>query len=184
MRASEPVFVDLAPEMKERLEKFRQEHQGEELGNVATRLLLEDDNVKIWEMVLEPGEHSDLHRHDHDYYMVIMSGDHVAGIPPVGDATEPFVGAVPAAGNTVFWPKDTTPAVVVPFRGVDGAGPARALADLPYPEKLGLVAEARTEAGAEFHEVAARSLNLSRLRAGTRDELDRLAEALDVATED
>ena len=34
----------------------------EQYGNVATRLLLENERVKIWEMLLEPGESSDLHQ--------------------------------------------------------------------------------------------------------------------------
>src|SRR4029077_20339225 len=33
------------------------------LGNVATRLLLENERVRIWEMDLAPGTRSDTHRH-------------------------------------------------------------------------------------------------------------------------
>ena len=39
--------MTLTPEISQRLEKFREEHKGEELGNVGTKLLLEDDRLKI-----------------------------------------------------------------------------------------------------------------------------------------
>ena len=71
-------------------------------------MLFEDDNVRIWEMKLEPGEWSDLHHHEHDYYLVVFSGDRVAGVPPKGNPMEPFVGLIPEKGNTVPVPKGGT----------------------------------------------------------------------------
>lgn len=105
MRHTPPEFVDLTPEMRERLEKFRTEHANDPLGKVANHVLYEDDDVRVWEMVLQPGEHSDLHQHHHDYILVIDSGDLVAGVPPKGSPMDPFVGKVPEAGNTVRVPK-------------------------------------------------------------------------------
>ena len=102
---SEPEYAEMTPELRERIEKFRGEHADDELGGVGSRVLFEDDKVRIWDMKLEPGEHSDLHHHQHDYYLIIQSGDLVAGIPPKG---EPFVGKVPAEGNTVVVPKGGT----------------------------------------------------------------------------
>jgi hypothetical protein len=108
MRHTPPDIIAPSPELRERLEKFRQEHAGDSLGGVGTQVLFEDENVKIWELKLEPGEHSDLHRHDHDYYLVIDSGDLVAGIPPKESGIEPFVGRIPPQGNTVRVPKGMT----------------------------------------------------------------------------
>jgi hypothetical protein len=51
------------------------------LGDIATRLLLENDRVKIWEMDLAPGEESDIHEHTMDYMLVIIEGDRIAGVP-------------------------------------------------------------------------------------------------------
>ena len=48
------------------------------LGNVATRLVLENDRVRIWEMDLAPGERSATHRHDCDYVLVQLEGDRIA----------------------------------------------------------------------------------------------------------
>ena len=52
--------------------------------NVGTRLLLENDRVKIWEMLLEPGESSDLHQHTLDYVLCILEGTSIDADPPDG----------------------------------------------------------------------------------------------------
>ncbi len=108
MRHTEPDYGEITPELRERLEKFRNEHAGDPIGNVANTLLYEDDDVRIWEMKLAPGEHSDLHHHEHDYFLVIDSGDLVAGIPPKDSPMDFFVGKVPPQGNTVRVPKGGT----------------------------------------------------------------------------
>jgi hypothetical protein len=48
------------------------------LGNVATRLLMENDRVRIWEMDLAPGAESDTHHHALDYVLVQLDGDRIA----------------------------------------------------------------------------------------------------------
>lgn len=108
MRFTEPEYAEVTPELRERFERFREEHGNDPLGNVGTQLLFEDDHVRIWEMTLEPGEWSDLHHHEHDYYLAIDSGDLVAGIPPKGSEMDFFIGKVPAQGNTVPVPKGGT----------------------------------------------------------------------------
>lgn len=105
MIATPPEFAKLTPEMKARLDRFRDEHAGDKLGKVAGRILLEDEKIRIWEMILEPGQASDLHEHTLDYYLVIMDGDEVAGVTPKGSPVDSFVGLVPKEGNTVAIPK-------------------------------------------------------------------------------
>ena len=105
MRHTPPELMDLTPGMQARLDAFAEEHDGEPLGDVADYVLYEDDRLRIWEMTLEPGEHSALHRHELDYYLVIMTGDLVAGVSPKGSAVPSFVGIVPPTGNTVAIPK-------------------------------------------------------------------------------
>jgi hypothetical protein len=51
------------------------------LGNVATRLLYENERVRIWEMDLAPGARSATHRHDLDYLLVQIEGDRIAAEP-------------------------------------------------------------------------------------------------------
>ena len=67
--------MTMTPELMDRLVKFRDEHEGEALGGVGTKLLFEDDRVRIWEMRLAPGEASDLHHHADDYYLAMLQGD-------------------------------------------------------------------------------------------------------------
>src|SRR5262249_30337342 len=57
------------------------ETPGRILGKVATRLLLENERVRIWEMDLAPGERSDTHRHEVDYLLVQIEGDRIAAVP-------------------------------------------------------------------------------------------------------
>lgn len=108
MKFSEPEYAEITPALRERLEKFREEHADDELGGVGDRVLFEDENVRIWELKLEPGESSDLHHHEHDYYLIIMKGDLVAGVMPKGGPMDFFVGKIPPGGNTVPVPKGNT----------------------------------------------------------------------------
>jgi mannose-6-phosphate isomerase-like protein (cupin superfamily) len=50
--------------------------------HVGTRLLMENERVKIWEMVLDPGEASPLHRHVRDYVLCIVEGESIDADPP------------------------------------------------------------------------------------------------------
>ncbi len=108
MKYSEPQYAEITPEMKERLDRFRDEHENDPKGGVGSQILFEDERVRIWELILEPGEASDLHTHEHDYYLAIWSGDLVAGVCPKGSPVESFVGIVPPQGNTVPVPKGNT----------------------------------------------------------------------------
>ena len=47
------------------------------LGNVANKLLFENELVRVWEMNLAPGERSDRHRHDLPYLLCVLAGSRV-----------------------------------------------------------------------------------------------------------
>jgi quercetin dioxygenase-like cupin family protein len=47
------------------------------LGNVANKLLFENELVRVWEMNLAPGERSDLHRHELPYLLCVLEGSRV-----------------------------------------------------------------------------------------------------------
>jgi hypothetical protein len=47
------------------------------LGDVANRLLFENERVKVWQMDLAPGESSDFHEHMLPYVLCIEEGDTV-----------------------------------------------------------------------------------------------------------
>ena len=96
---------ELDPAIREQLERFREAHQDDAVGDVAHRLLFEDERVKIWDMRLAPGEGSPLHRHEHDYYLVMQEGDMIAGISPESEETPPFAMSLPPGGATVGIPR-------------------------------------------------------------------------------
>jgi len=78
--------------------------QAPELGNVATRLLFENERVKVWEMLLEPGESSDLHRHGLDYVLCILEGTSIDADRPDGTSDRFPV----RPGQAVFVPRGGT----------------------------------------------------------------------------
>lgn len=52
--------------------------------NVGTKLLFENDRVRVWEMRLAPGESSEFHAHDSDYLFVNMAVAQVTLYPKDG----------------------------------------------------------------------------------------------------
>ncbi len=48
------------------------------MGSIATRVIWEDDEVRIWDQVLGPHEVLQPHRHGNDYYLVDVKGDGAA----------------------------------------------------------------------------------------------------------
>ena len=54
------------------------------LAEVGTKLLFENERVRIWEFHLAPGEDSPAHRHDLDYVLVQIHGDRMAVVPEPG----------------------------------------------------------------------------------------------------
>ena len=57
-----------------------EETSGRVLGDVGSRLLLENERVRVWELCLQPGEESDLHEHTLDYVLIQVAGDRIAGV--------------------------------------------------------------------------------------------------------
>ena len=79
-------------------------------GDVGTTLLFENERVRVWELLLEPGQRSDLHHHESDYVMVQIAGDLVAA-EFEADSADGFGGATfpdrtitgPVRSGTVVW---------------------------------------------------------------------------------
>ena len=66
------------------------------LGQVGTRVLLDNDRVRIWELDLGPGESSDWHHHVLDYITVGLTNSEMRREMEdgTGDSTNPTVGEV------------------------------------------------------------------------------------------
>ena len=50
-------------------------------GDIGTKVVYEDDTVRVWRLRLAPGEESPIHRHTLDHLLVQVSGDRIAVIP-------------------------------------------------------------------------------------------------------
>jgi len=57
--------------------KFPSMAADEPLGGVGTRLVFENERVKVWELFLEPGEGSARHEHTLDYLFCVLEGESV-----------------------------------------------------------------------------------------------------------
>lgn len=94
-----------------------------ELGDVGTRVVFEDDRVRVWKVRLAPGEQGPVHRHDLDHLLVQVAGDRIAVVPEP-DSQGPFRDYLEA---------DVVPGAVVHVtRG--GVESARNVGALPYLE--------------------------------------------------
>ena len=50
-----------------------------DVEKVGSKLLFENERVRVWELRLEPGQLEALHEHKLDYVMIQIDGDKVAG---------------------------------------------------------------------------------------------------------
>jgi hypothetical protein len=74
------------------------------LGDVATRVLFENERVRIWELDLAPGQRSATHRHALDYVIVQIAGDRIAAMPEpdTAGAFRDYIEADVAPGKARF----------------------------------------------------------------------------------
>ena len=74
------------------------------LGDIGSRLLFEDDEIRIWELRLAPGEVSSPHRHTCDYVIVDVAGDKIAAKSVPGYPSEygDYIEAAVKRGQATF----------------------------------------------------------------------------------
>jgi hypothetical protein len=54
------------------------------LGPIATRVLYEDERIRVWDQVIEPGASTGPHRHDLRYALVTVDGGSLEVTPVPG----------------------------------------------------------------------------------------------------
>src|SRR5260370_2410007 len=64
--------------------------QASEYGPVATRMIFDNDDVRVWEMDLAPGAVCGLHHYTMDYVLFILSGANVGAQAPGKSKMMPF----------------------------------------------------------------------------------------------
>lgn len=68
------------------------------LGPVGQEIVFENDRVRVWHILLEPGEGQPLHRHEHPYLVVAVQG--AKNLIQTVDGTR--IDADEATGGVVF----------------------------------------------------------------------------------
>ena len=56
---------------------------------VGTKLLFENDRVRVWDLSLAPGESTGVHRHENDYFFVTVGGGLLQGADADGKKGDP-----------------------------------------------------------------------------------------------
>jgi len=65
---------------------------------VGSKLLFENDQVRVWDLTLAPGESTGMHRHENDYLYVVSGGGTLQGVSSDGTwPTAMFNGAMSTA---------------------------------------------------------------------------------------
>ncbi len=59
------------------------------LGDIGSKVVYEDDSVRVWRLELAPGQESPIHRHELDHLLIQVAGDRIAVIPEP-DTEGPF----------------------------------------------------------------------------------------------
>jgi len=94
-------------------------------GDIGSKVIYEDDAVRVWRLKLAPGEESPIHRHELDHLLVQVAGDRIAVIPEP-DTRGPYTEVLEA---------DVVPGAVVHVtRG--GVERARNVGTEPYLEVI------------------------------------------------
>ena len=93
------------------------------MGEVGTKLLFEDDRVRVWQVRLAPGEQGEVHRHELDHLLIQVAGDRIAVVPEP-DTEGPYRDYLEA---------DVVPGAVAPVRR-GGVESAKNVGAVPYLE--------------------------------------------------
>ncbi len=68
------------------------------MAGVGTNVVYEDEKIKVWEFVLEPGERTPVHTHEMDYIFYVIDGSTL----DVFDAEDNPVISLPLNGGDVL----------------------------------------------------------------------------------
>jgi hypothetical protein len=74
------------------------------IGDIADKIVFENERVRIWELHLAPGQKGPVHRHALDHILIQIDGDRVA-VHPEPDTTGPYkeyLEADAAPGNVIY----------------------------------------------------------------------------------
>ena len=64
---------------------------GEENHKIASKVVFNDTEKTVWEMILEPGEEFAFHTHIHDYLFYVIEGSTIEALDSNGDLTATII---------------------------------------------------------------------------------------------
>lgn len=67
------------------------------MAGVGSKVVFEDDKIKVWEFNLEPGERTPLHTHEMDYIFYVIDGTTLE----VFDADDEYLGPLEVVSGDV-----------------------------------------------------------------------------------
>jgi hypothetical protein len=75
-----------------------------EMGDIASRVLFENDRVRIWELRMAAGETGPVHQHALDHVLIQIAGDRVAVLPEpdTGSVYDEYLEADISPGDVLF----------------------------------------------------------------------------------
>ena len=88
----------MAAEMSDKFGIAEAAKRGIKLGQVGQRIVLENEQVRIWEINLDPGETIEFHIHHHPYVVISLGGGENEIETIFGDRIK----TVEELGSTVF----------------------------------------------------------------------------------
>jgi hypothetical protein len=74
---------------------------------VPGTLLFENDRVRVWELIMKPGEICEWHDHPHDHLLVVTSGAKIEGATAAGERIHLDI----ADNQTFFIPRSNVPEI-------------------------------------------------------------------------
>jgi hypothetical protein len=77
-----------------------------DLGVPGT-LLFENDRVRIWELIMKPGDVCQWHTHPYDHLLVVISGAHIEGMSAKGEPVDLDI----EDNRTFFIPRSDVPEI-------------------------------------------------------------------------
>ncbi len=69
------------------------------MAEIATTKMLENDRATVWELVLEPGESTGVHTHEHSYIIQVLEGSTLEAT----DAEGSLAGTLELKEGETYW---------------------------------------------------------------------------------
>lgn len=102
------------------------------MADIATTKLMENDKVVVWEMLLEPGESTGMHTHEHSYIIQALEGAKLEATDENGENRSEF--EIPA--DATYWVEVRDGVAILDGVSIPARHDAKNIGDTRYREIL------------------------------------------------